>query len=394
MTDLMEATANEGVRVKDAVASPGDSRAGLTAADLLDTEPEVAFDRITRLASRIIGVPVSLISILDTDRQFFKSQVGLPDVWAERRETPLSHSFCQHVVASGEPLVVDDARSHPLVRDNLAIPDLGVAAYLGVPIRTPDGAVIGSLCAIDHVPRDWTAEDRRAIEDLVAMLGTELVLREEVRFRREAEEQAQLLSREMAHRVKNSLATVQAIVSLSLRSKQSAEAIRPVLLERLGSLAKTQSLVMTADGRGASFAAIVASETEHYDVGTRIRAAGPEVWINPGDAVTIGMILHELATNAAKYGALAPGREGTIDIDWQESRPDGEGRRLLFTWRETGRSDMSAAPSSDDAEPSGFGGELLDKLIVRQLAGTIDRDWSDRGLIFITEFAIAEPALG
>ncbi|MEF2548880.1 HWE histidine kinase domain-containing protein [Aurantimonas sp. E1-2-R+4] len=391
MTNLVGATTDEGRRLEAIVEPHSDSRIRLTAADLLDTEPEVAFDRITRLAARIIGVPVSLVSILDTDRQFFKSQVGLPDIWAERRETPLSHSFCQYVVASGEPLVVDDARSHPLVRGNLAIDDLGVEAYLGVPIRTPDGAVIGSLCAIDHAPRHWTSEDRRAIEDLVSMLGTELVLREEVRFRREAEEQAQLLAREMAHRVKNSLATVQAIVSLSLRSRQPAEAIRPVLLERLGSLAKTQSLVMVADWRGASFAAIVASEIEHYDVGTRIRTAGPEVWIAPGDAVTIGMILHELATNAAKYGALAPGREGTIDIDWQEATSEGEGRRLCLTWREDGRPGTSAAPESDDTEPSGFGSELLDKLIVRQLAGRIDRDWSDRGLVFTADFAISEP---
>ncbi|MEC5324759.1 sensor histidine kinase [Aurantimonas sp. A3-2-R12] len=391
MTNLVGATTDEGRRLEAIVEPHSDSRIRLTAADLLDTEPEVAFDRITRLAARIIGVPVSLVSILDTDRQFFKSQVGLPDIWAERRETPLSHSFCQYVVASGEPLVVDDARSHPLVCGNLAIEDLGVEAYLGVPIRTPDGAVIGSLCAIDHAPRHWTSEDRRAIEDLVAMLGTELVLREEVRFRREAEEQAQLLAREMAHRVKNSLATVQAIVSLSLRSRQPAEAIRPVLLERLGSLAKTQSLVMVADWRGASFAAIVASEIEHYDVGTRIRTAGPEVWIAPGDAVTIGMILHELATNAAKYGALAPGREGTIDIDWQEATSEGEGRRLRLTWREDGRPGTSAAPESDDTEPSGFGSELLDKLIVRQLAGRIDRDWSDRGLVFTADFAISEP---
>lgn len=375
--------------MKDTRASATDSAIRLTAADLLDTEPEVAFDRITRLAARIIGVPVSLVSILDTDRQFFKSQVGLPEIWAERRETPLSHSFCQHVVASGEPLVVDDARSHPLVRDNPAIGDLGVEAYLGVPIRTPDGDVIGSLCAIDHAPRHWTADDRSAIEDLVAMLGTELVLREEVRFRREAEEQAKLLSREMTHRVKNSLAAVQAIVSLSLRSKQSAEAIRPVLLERIGSLAKTQSLVMTSDGRGAPLAAIVASEIEHYDVGTRIRAAGQDVWIAPGDAVTIGMILHELATNAAKYGALAPGREGTIDIDWQESRSEDDGRRLRLTWRETARLQGSETPQTEGAEASGFGSQLLDRLIVRQLAGRIDRDLSDRGLVFTADFALS-----
>ena len=91
------------------------------AAHLLDTPAEEAFDRFTRLATQVLRVPVSLISILDSDRQFFKSVIGLQPPFAETRETPLSHSFCQHVVRTGEPLIVADAREHELVRRNLAI---------------------------------------------------------------------------------------------------------------------------------------------------------------------------------------------------------------------------------------------------------------------------------
>jgi GAF domain-containing protein len=93
------------------------------------------------------------VSLVDADRQFFKSALGLPEPWATRRETPLSHSFCQHVVATGAPLRVEDARDHSLVCDNLAIPELGVVAYLGMPLATADGQVLGSLCAIDTEPR-------------------------------------------------------------------------------------------------------------------------------------------------------------------------------------------------------------------------------------------------
>jgi signal transduction histidine kinase/CheY-like chemotaxis protein len=145
---------------------------------LLDTPPEETFDRVTRLVCRVLGVPVALVSLVDADRQFFKSTAGLPDPWASRRETPLSHSFCQHVVTSGSPLTVEDAPSHPLVRDNLAIPDLGVAAYLGMPLALPDGQVIGALCAIDTVPHHWTTNETETLRDLAAVIMDEIALRQ------------------------------------------------------------------------------------------------------------------------------------------------------------------------------------------------------------------------
>src|SRR5262245_21174925 len=101
---------------------------------LLDSPTEPAFDRLTQLAARILKAPVVLISLVDADRQFFKSSYGRVDPWAMLRETPLSHSFCQYAVDSGAPLIINDARIHPLVRDNLAIPDLNVAAYAGIPL--------------------------------------------------------------------------------------------------------------------------------------------------------------------------------------------------------------------------------------------------------------------
>ncbi|WP_157271766.1 response regulator [Azohydromonas aeria] len=136
----------------------------LARTQLMDSAPEEAFDRFTRLAADSLQVPVCLVSLVDGQRQFFKSAVGLPEPWATRRETPLSHSFCQHVVNSGAPLVVEDALAEPLVRDNGAVRDLGVRAYLGVPLSTPDGHVLGSFCAIDGQPHPWSAQDRELLE--------------------------------------------------------------------------------------------------------------------------------------------------------------------------------------------------------------------------------------
>lgn len=82
---------------------------------LLDTGAEAAFDRLARLVCRAIAAPVALVSVVDADRQFFKGASGLAEPWATRRRTPLSHSFCRHVVATGRPFAVEDAREHPLV---------------------------------------------------------------------------------------------------------------------------------------------------------------------------------------------------------------------------------------------------------------------------------------
>jgi len=154
---------------------------------LLDTPEEEPFDRLTALASKIVGAPVSLVSLIDADRQFFKSALGLPEPWASDRETPLTHSFCQHVVATGEPLVITDAREHPLVHDNLAIRDLNVIGYLGIPLETSDGYGLGSFCVIDGKPREWTTDEVEIMRDLAKMVMTEIELRSELIARKQIE---------------------------------------------------------------------------------------------------------------------------------------------------------------------------------------------------------------
>lgn len=147
--------------------------------ELLDSGRETAFDNLARLAKDMLGVPVALISLVDIDRQWFKSAEGLHEPWASRRQTPLSHSFCKHVVEGGKPFVVEDARAHPLVKDNLAIAEIGVEAYLGMPLVLPDGAVIGSLCAIDTKPRTWGDDDRMLLRELARCVVAEIVIRDQ-----------------------------------------------------------------------------------------------------------------------------------------------------------------------------------------------------------------------
>lgn len=149
----------------------------LTRTGLLDAPPDAAFDRLTNMAARVLNAPVALVSLIDDDRQFFASCVGLPEPWSSTRETPLSHSFCQHPVSTREPLLISDAREDPRVQDNLAIRDLGVIAYAGFPLIDAQGYVLGSLCVIDHKPRTWTSDQIELLGDIAASVVTELTLR-------------------------------------------------------------------------------------------------------------------------------------------------------------------------------------------------------------------------
>ena len=161
---------DEAIAAALAVARDADRLRALRRTGLLDTPAEDAFDRPARLAAKVLHAPVALVSLIDEDRQFFKSCLGLPEPWAGQRETPLSHSFCQHAVAAGRALVVDDAREHPVLRDNPAIQDLGVVAYMGIPLIDDEGFALGTLCVIDSKPRHWTPEEADVLQDLAALV--------------------------------------------------------------------------------------------------------------------------------------------------------------------------------------------------------------------------------
>jgi DNA-binding CsgD family transcriptional regulator len=169
---------------REAILEEPGRLAELHALHLLDTPPELSFDRLTRLAARLLRCETALVCLVDDHRQFFKSAIGLPEPWASQRETPLRYSFCKHVVARAAPLVVDDAHQHPVVRHNPAIAALGIVAYLGVPLSTRNGATLGSFCVIDTRARNWTDADQNTMVDLAASVISEIELRSTTRARK------------------------------------------------------------------------------------------------------------------------------------------------------------------------------------------------------------------
>ncbi len=149
----------------------------LRASGLLDASVDAAFGRLTRLAIRLLGVPSAHVTLVDAQRQFHLSYPGLREPLAAARQVPLDYSFCKHVVKSAEPLIVPDARLHPLLADSPVISELGIIAYAGVPIVTAAGDVFGALCAVDTRPRVWSESDVATLVDLAASAITEVELR-------------------------------------------------------------------------------------------------------------------------------------------------------------------------------------------------------------------------
>jgi signal transduction histidine kinase len=168
--------------------------AALKRTALMDTPAQAEFDRLANLAVKIMRVPVALVTLVDEHRQFFKSCIGLPEPWASKRQTPLEFSFCKHVVHTGDPLIISDARNVELLKENRAIQEIGVVAYLGIPLITGDGMVLGSFCAIDSVPRVWSADDVAIMKELAQSVVTEIELRIQIVEHQNAEKDLKALN--------------------------------------------------------------------------------------------------------------------------------------------------------------------------------------------------------
>ncbi|OUS22099.1 hypothetical protein A9Q95_03435 [Rhodobacterales bacterium 59_46_T64] len=150
----------------------------LTALGLIDAPRDPAVDALTRLACDLLDVPIAMISFFDDHqaRQYIKSQHGFPVDLAGTVDIPYTHSACIHMKGGDAPLVVSNAQDDDRIKDNPVVNAHGLRAYLGVPVYAPGGAIWGSFCVLDGVPRDWNADDERKITDLALCVSREVAL--------------------------------------------------------------------------------------------------------------------------------------------------------------------------------------------------------------------------
>lgn len=322
----------------------------LADSQLLDSLPEESYDRFTRLACCILNAEISLISLVAETRQFFKSEYGLGEPLRTTRENPISYSFCRFVVEGGEPFVVEDAVRDPRVSLHPAVTEMGIAAYLGMPIFSPDGCILGSLCAVGTSPRTWSALDLQNLSDLAAAVCREIELSEQTAAFQNTlkglENRSQLLERDLRSTVHDLRTPVGAISSClelishgeDTRSQETEELLEICQESTTSLLDMLQQLLVTgqlkaAQGQMLNIGSISASlvlrrvarvtRTMANEAKVRLDLTWPDELIHlMVDERLIERVFLNLVTNAIKFSPAG----GSIRI--RMDREDSAGRPL------------------------------------------------------------------
>lgn len=216
-------------------------------------------------------------------------------------------------------------------------------------------------------PQALVAAVRSAVRARRRQLEVKTLLDERDR----SDERQRLLIRELHHRVKNTLANVQAVLGATARSSATIDVFYKTFSARVQSLARTHAFLTDDYWQTASLGEILAAELAHYNDGDRIQLHGPQVALNADQAVPLGMALHELATNSVKHGALSVAT-GVLEIDWTVMSGE-DNDQLTLTWRERG------GPLVETPTRKGFGSMLFERVLAVQLAAKVTMDFSPLG---------------
>ncbi|MBJ6128475.1 HWE histidine kinase domain-containing protein [Microvirga splendida] len=367
-----------------------DRLAALRSYRIIDTPPEPAFDDLVELAARACQTPIALISLIDERRQWFKAEVGLGV-----RETSLDRSICLSAMLLPGLTIVPDLTEDPRFADNpLVSGEPHLRFYAGAMLRTPDGVPLGALCVLDHVPRNLAEEQAFTLTMLARQVMSQLELRRAIAERDERleashqiEQRQSLLVRELHHRVKNTLATVQALVGATGRSTGSFDEFYHSFSKRITSLARTHNLLTEDYWQTAPLREIALNELKPFADSRlpRFMLLGPSVELSADLAVPVGMALHELTTNAVRYGALS-NPTGYVRVQWAVDEVEGP-RKLHLEWREVG------GPQVKEPLHRGFGSTLLQRILPMQCNAEVEVQYAQEGLRFRMEAPLVEQRL-
>lgn len=276
--------------------------------DILDTPPDGAFDRITALAARRFSVPISIISIVDEDRIWFKSHHGLPV-----EEIGRDPGLCASAILANDPYILTDASvdvrslANPLVAG-----DFGLRFYAAVPLTTSDGYNLGTLCIIDKEPRPIDEAQIADLKDLASVVMDQMELQLAAR---KAVSTAELMAKEIDHRVMNSLQFVSSLLAMQSRSPEVGEAAHHLQLaaNRVAAVAQVHRHFVLEGADTTSclrFLRKLCADLEAV-LGLDIAVGGDEVDVPTTAIQPIGLLVNELVTNAAKHGG------GAIEVSYR-----------------------------------------------------------------------------
>ncbi|MTH62584.1 sensor histidine kinase [Paracoccus litorisediminis] len=339
---------------------------------ILDTDFETEFDEIVELASAICGTPISVINLIDAERQWFKSEVGLGV-----RETPLETSICAHAILQDDFTEIEDTALDTRMADNpLCAGDTGLRFYAGALLKTPEGLPLGTLCVLDHRPRRLSSHQKNALRVLARQVMVQLELRREL-------EASRMFRLEVDHRVKNSLQSLSSLVRIQMRSLREPEAIAAIasVKSRVDAISTMHELLYKTE------------RSSHIDLGQYLASicaqlsalAPPRLTIIPklisidvssDQAVAVGTLVNELVLNAFKH-AFPQGKAGLVSISLEAI---GQGR-VRVTSSDNGRG-LELMPT---AGSSGLGMKIA-QLAAAELGTEITFSNNDPGLRVSFEF--------
>ena len=284
--------------------------------------------------------------------------------------TPRDFSPCGICLDQGRPtLAVHPERVYDWIADaGIVVPEV-----LLVPLFAGKEKPLGTLWIVAHPGQQFNSNHSRVAGELASFAGIAFKMIEHERHLTLALDQQQAIAREMSHRIGNLFAITAGLVVASERAASTPKEMSKILNGRLSALTRAHSIVrniFTSDQNVSTgdLETLCRIILQPYDTGRTISVSGPALSLSESSVNSIGLVLHELATNAVKYGALFEGR-GRVAIEWRV-----DGGDLGLTWTETGGPQINGPP-----ERSGFGSELT-RMTVSALDGAIDYDWRSEGL--------------
>tara|TARA_R110002072_G_scaffold129415_1_gene267872 strand:+ start:352 stop:1449 length:1098 start_codon:yes stop_codon:yes gene_type:complete len=342
--------------------------------NILDTEEDADFTELVELASAICETPISLISLVDSDRQWFKARVGF-----DPHETALDRSVCAHALLEDDYLEIKDMGADPRTSDNpLHTGEGGVNFYAGAVLVAPDGMPLGALCVLDTKPRILTPLQRQALKVLSKQVVKQLELHKRLRIE-------ESLRKEIDHRVKNSLQTIASILRVSIRQvkDQAAIGILELVERRLKSVAALHVELMGKDEHadvdaGQYLARVQKLLQEVVPDNITMSIDFVDCALAQRKASAIGMIVSEFVANSVKH-AFPDNAPGEIHIALTQPSDD----HLLLTCRDNGTG--RAMPSQTSDLSSGLGKQIMSSAAI-QLGGKLQEDFRACGTALTVEF--------